>query len=167
MNRFIFTRHGISQSWSLRISPIHLNSIPLMWIQKCDDITAWVISSHYSNVTYPRSLLQPVTLHSISLILHYYSHNCHLSIYILCIIHLHCICLYNYTFDHDTMTDHHGKTTTDSAVNACPPADAKRRHDTDHCTRYYTVQRSVNRDDVISTDAAVVVSSTIYSTGTL
>ena len=31
--------HGVSQSWSLRISPIHLNSVPQNWIWKYDDIT--------------------------------------------------------------------------------------------------------------------------------
>ena len=56
--------HGVSQSWSLRISPIHLNSVPQIWIWKYDDITAQVMSTHYSNETYPRSLLQPVSLHS-------------------------------------------------------------------------------------------------------
>ena len=56
------------------------------------------------------------------------------------------------------MTDHHGKTTTGSAVDVCPPADAKRCHHTNHCT---TVQRSVNQDDgMVSCQAVVAGTST-------
>ena len=36
--------------------------------------------SHYSNETYPRSLLQPVTLHFTSFLTLLYSHNCQFSI---------------------------------------------------------------------------------------
>ena len=44
------------------------------------------------------------------------------------------------------MTDHHGKTTTSSAVNVRPPSETKRRHGTDYCAFAHT---SVNRDNVI------------------
>ena len=44
-----------------------------------------------------------------------------------------------------TMTDHHGKTTTGPAVNVRPPTDAKRRHGTDYCA---IAQIAVNRDNV-------------------
>ena len=44
------------------------------------------------------------------------------------------------------MTDHHGKTTTGTAVNVRPPTDAKRRHGTDYCA---IAQIAVNRDNVI------------------
>ena len=43
------------------------------------------------------------------------------------------------------MTDHHGKTTTGTAVNVRPPTDAKRRHGTDYCA---IAQIAVNRDNV-------------------
>jgi hypothetical protein len=95
--------------------------------------------SHYSNETYPRSLLQPVTLHSTSFLPHLYSHNCQFSI------------LYKPTFLPTcttttlTMTDHHGKATTGSAVNVRPPSDTERRHGTDYCAIAHT---SVNRDNV-------------------
>ena len=62
-------------------------------------------------------------------------------------ISLHLNYLYYYTFDHDTITDHHGKTTTGPAVNVRPPTDAKRRHGTDYCA---IAQIAVNRDNVIS-----------------
>ena len=43
------------------------------------------------------------------------------------------------------MTDHHGKTTTSSAVNVRPPSKTKCHHGTDYCAFAHT---SVNRDDV-------------------
>ena len=49
------------------------------------------------------------------------------------------------------MTDHHGKTTTSSAVNVRPPSDTKRCHGTNYCAFAHT---SVNRDNV----------SNVYST---
>ena len=52
------------------------------------------------------------------------------------------------------MTDHHGQTTTGTAVNVRPPTDAKRRHGTDYCA---IAQIAVNRDNVTLRDLSCII----------
>ena len=57
------------------------------------------------------------------------------------------------------MTDHHGKTTTGSAVNVRPPSDNERRHGTDYCALAHA---SVNRDDVTRNYGTVLLYSSTW-----